>query len=216
MRCRLARALIDRACRPLAGGLHDLAEFLQSARRANPRPMARPRPTPPRRARTPSLPRRRRSACRSKSEKGLLGSDPNDDLSRGKRQYRVGNYGLAESSFRHAVELHPRDAEAWLGLGRLLRPAAPLRSRRPRLCAGDPHRRADGRDPQQPGLFLHAARRLQARARDAAQGAAQGPEEQIRRQQPAAPAARAPASARRWSRRRVTRRSHASRPPSRR
>ncbi len=48
--------------------------------------------------------------------KGLLGSDPNDDLSRGKRQYRLGNYGLAEEAFRHAVELHPRDAEAWLGL----------------------------------------------------------------------------------------------------
>ena len=50
------------------------------------------------------------------SEKGLLGSDPHDDLSTGKRQYRVGNYGLAEQYFRHAVELHPRDAEAWLGL----------------------------------------------------------------------------------------------------
>ncbi len=49
-------------------------------------------------------------------EKGLLGSDPNDDLSRGKRQYRLGNYGLAEGAFRHAVELHPRDAEAWMGL----------------------------------------------------------------------------------------------------
>lgn len=50
------------------------------------------------------------------SEKGLLGSDPNDDLSRGKRHYRLGNYGLAEKHFRKAVELHPRDAEAWLGL----------------------------------------------------------------------------------------------------
>ena len=50
------------------------------------------------------------------AEKGLLGSDPYDDLSRGKRQYRVGNYGLAEKYFRHAAELHPRDAEAWLGL----------------------------------------------------------------------------------------------------
>ena len=77
--------------------------------------MARPRPTP----------RAGESAFASvppplgvpvESEKGLLGSDPNDDLSRGKRQYRIGNYGLAESHFRHAVELHPRDAEAWLGL----------------------------------------------------------------------------------------------------
>jgi tetratricopeptide (TPR) repeat protein len=50
------------------------------------------------------------------SEKGLLGSDPNDDLSLGKKQYRANNYGLAEKYFRHAVELHPNDAEAWLGL----------------------------------------------------------------------------------------------------
>lgn len=50
------------------------------------------------------------------SEKGLLGSDPNDDLSLGKKQYRANNYGLAEKYFRHAVEQHPNDAEAWLGL----------------------------------------------------------------------------------------------------
>jgi tetratricopeptide (TPR) repeat protein len=47
---------------------------------------------------------------------GLLGNDPNDDLSLGKKQYRAGNFGLAERYFRRAVELHPRDAEAWLGL----------------------------------------------------------------------------------------------------
>jgi Tfp pilus assembly protein PilF len=52
----------------------------------------------------------------SQSEKGLLGSDPNDDLSLGKKQYLANNYGLAEKHFRHAVELHPNDAEAWLGL----------------------------------------------------------------------------------------------------
>ena len=50
------------------------------------------------------------------AEKGLLGSDPNDDLSLGKKQYRAHNYGLAERHFQHAAELHPRDAEAWLGL----------------------------------------------------------------------------------------------------
>ena len=47
---------------------------------------------------------------------GLLGSDPNDDLSNGKKYYRLANYGMAERSFRRAAELHPRDAEAWLGL----------------------------------------------------------------------------------------------------
>jgi Flp pilus assembly protein TadD len=50
-------------------------------------------------------------------EPGLLGSDPNDDLSLGKKQYRAGNFGVAERYYRHAAELHPRDAEAWLGLG---------------------------------------------------------------------------------------------------
>ncbi len=47
---------------------------------------------------------------------GLLGSDPNDELSLGKKMYRGNNFGLAEQHFRKAVELHPRDAEAWLGL----------------------------------------------------------------------------------------------------
>jgi len=46
----------------------------------------------------------------------LLGSDPYDDLSLGKKYYRASNYGLAEKHFRRAVESHPRDAEAWLGL----------------------------------------------------------------------------------------------------
>lgn len=50
------------------------------------------------------------------AEPGLLGSDPNDDLNLGKKQYRANNFGLAEKYFRRAVEQHPRDAEAWLGL----------------------------------------------------------------------------------------------------
>ena len=50
------------------------------------------------------------------AEPGLLGSDPNDALSLGKKQYRANNFGLAEKYFRHAAELRPRDAEAWLGL----------------------------------------------------------------------------------------------------
>jgi Flp pilus assembly protein TadD len=46
----------------------------------------------------------------------LLGEDPNDDLSIAKKYFRQGSYGLAERHFRKAVELHPRDAESWLGL----------------------------------------------------------------------------------------------------
>ena len=49
-------------------------------------------------------------------EPGLYGNDPNDALNLGKKQYRANDFGLAEKYFRHAAELHPRDAEAWLGL----------------------------------------------------------------------------------------------------
>jgi len=47
---------------------------------------------------------------------GLLGDDPNDDLSLGKKYFRTNNFGLAERHFRKAVEGRPRDAEAWMGL----------------------------------------------------------------------------------------------------
>ena len=46
----------------------------------------------------------------------ILGKDPNDDLSLGKKYFRTGNFGLAEKHFRRAVEQHPRDAESWVGL----------------------------------------------------------------------------------------------------
>jgi Flp pilus assembly protein TadD len=46
----------------------------------------------------------------------LVGDDQNDDLSLGKKQFRARDFGLAEKHFRHAVEMSPRDGEAWLGL----------------------------------------------------------------------------------------------------
>jgi tetratricopeptide (TPR) repeat protein len=46
----------------------------------------------------------------------LYGSNPGDDINVAKKQYRAQNYGNAEKYFRRAVESHPRDAEAWLGL----------------------------------------------------------------------------------------------------
>ena len=55
-------------------------------------------------------------AERAAADAGLLGGDPSDDLNLGKKQYRAGNFGLAERYFRRAVETHPRDAEAWVGL----------------------------------------------------------------------------------------------------
>jgi len=50
------------------------------------------------------------------SKPGLFGDDPHDDLTLGKKYFRSNNFGLAEKSFRSAVEKHPRDAEAWVGL----------------------------------------------------------------------------------------------------
>lgn len=47
---------------------------------------------------------------------GLLGSDAYDELSLGKKQFKASNYGLAEEHFRKAVESHPNDGEAWVGL----------------------------------------------------------------------------------------------------
>jgi Flp pilus assembly protein TadD len=50
------------------------------------------------------------------TEPGLFGSNAGDDLNEGKKYFRAGNYGMAERYFRRAVELHPRDAESWIGL----------------------------------------------------------------------------------------------------
>ena len=38
------------------------------------------------------------------------------ELEAGKKHFRNANYGLAEKNFRKSVELHPTNAEAWLGL----------------------------------------------------------------------------------------------------
>ena len=65
---------------------------------------------------TPGDPTATGSVPGSPAGAGLLGSDPNDDLSLGKKHFRAGNFGTAEGHFRRAVELHPRDAEAWVGL----------------------------------------------------------------------------------------------------
>lgn len=50
------------------------------------------------------------------SNASVTGRDPHDDLSLGARHFRAANFGIAEKHFRKAVELHPRNAEAWLGL----------------------------------------------------------------------------------------------------
>jgi len=50
------------------------------------------------------------------SKPGLLGDDPHDDVQLAKKYFRSNNFALAEKSFRNAVEKHPHDAEAWVGL----------------------------------------------------------------------------------------------------
>lgn len=54
-------------------------------------------------------------------ESGLRVEDPafhpsDDYLRMGKAYFRNASFGLAEQSFRKAVEVSPKDAEAWLGL----------------------------------------------------------------------------------------------------
>jgi Flp pilus assembly protein TadD len=53
---------------------------------------------------------------KSKITPKLVGADPADDLNIGKKYFRQGAYGSAERHFRKSVELHPRDAESWIGL----------------------------------------------------------------------------------------------------
>jgi len=46
----------------------------------------------------------------------VLGKNPYDDLSLGKKYFQSANFGLAEKHFRRAAEQHPNDAESWVGL----------------------------------------------------------------------------------------------------
>ena len=111
MRTRMGRAVLTAACLVWLAGcqttsvnpfvkLDDPAQPATAAEPDTTGTVAEPGVTPD----TPAL----------KPE--ILGEDPNDDLSIAKKYFRQGSYGLAERHFRKAVELHPRDAESWLGL----------------------------------------------------------------------------------------------------
>ncbi|NJO22288.1 MAG: tetratricopeptide repeat protein [Sphingomonadales bacterium] len=51
------------------------------------------------------------------AEPSIFGALPSERaLSKGKRSYRNGDYGLAEQSFRLAIEEDRNNVEAWLGL----------------------------------------------------------------------------------------------------
>jgi Flp pilus assembly protein TadD len=93
-------------------------------------------------------------------------SNPNDDLSLGRENFREGNYGLAEHYFRRAVEAGPRDADAWLGLAasydRLKRFDLAMLGRTPELLNNQ------GYSYMLRGDYAHArATLLEARAKDA-------------------------------------------------
>ena len=45
------------------------------------------------------------------------GTNSKDDLQRGNKYLRSNNYALAEQSFQSAVDKHPDNAAAWIGLG---------------------------------------------------------------------------------------------------
>lgn len=55
-------------------------------------------------------------AARDDTPPVVPGADGKDDVSRGRAQFRAGNFAEAEVSFDRAAKLNPRDAEAWLGL----------------------------------------------------------------------------------------------------
>jgi len=57
------------------------------------------------------------SAKGSAKGKRSSGKDAEDELALGNKHFNAGNFTSAERHFRRAVELHPRDLEAWLGLG---------------------------------------------------------------------------------------------------
>ncbi len=47
---------------------------------------------------------------------GMSGEQPQSNVQLGKRYYRENQFGQAEQHFRRAVELSPKDLEAWVGL----------------------------------------------------------------------------------------------------
>ena len=114
MSCVSGRTVIALAFLVLLGRLRDIDQarrFLPQIRRSGDR-LARLGERLPTRDRH-RLDRRRSAAaarCRAARQRSA------DDLALGKKHYRAGNFGLAERYFRRAVETHPRDAEAWVGL----------------------------------------------------------------------------------------------------
>jgi Flp pilus assembly protein TadD len=111
MRVRVARGLIlTAACLVWLAGCETTSKLTDPFRASDNAQLADPDATGSIAAPPPSLP------GSPPATPELLGKDPNDDLSVGKKYFRQGSYGLAERHFRKAVELHPQDAESWVGL----------------------------------------------------------------------------------------------------
>jgi tetratricopeptide (TPR) repeat protein len=97
-------------------GSNKLSDFFQSKSSDDPQATASVPPTSPDPLTTGSANARLPDGPPPGTPPGVFGSDGYDDLNMGKKFYRTGNFGMAERSFRRAVETHPKDAEAWLGL----------------------------------------------------------------------------------------------------
>ena len=177
--------------RPLARRLQHVQQTLQSRSQSQPTGTSLRSRAEGDAARTKTG--RRRSASRPPSEPDLLGSDPNDDLELGKKQYRANNFGIAERYFRRAVETHPRDAEAWVGLAasydrlrrfdladRAYKQAIGISARQPKssttraiptCCAAISARPRDARSPPTKGSEQHIhPEQSEAVARELSQG----------------------------------------------
>ena len=115
MGARAGRVLVATvACLVWLNGCETSTKLGDLFRQSRDRPRRHPARRPPIGDRTATGDRRRPQP--DAVPKGLLGKDPNDDLNLGKKHFRAANFGLAEKHFRRAVELHPRDLEAWVGL----------------------------------------------------------------------------------------------------
>jgi Flp pilus assembly protein TadD len=112
MEARASRVLVAAAaCLLLLGGCESSTRLGDSNPEASQGVASEPEP-----AVTGSV---RKSPADAKPEtvaKGSPGKASESELALGKKQFGAGKFAAAERHFRRALELEPRDLEAWLGL----------------------------------------------------------------------------------------------------
>jgi Flp pilus assembly protein TadD len=115
MNAFLTRALVCAACLTgLAACSQTTAEYAGANGFADNAAIGEPRPLPEPVVKNATLVSE--GPQTAQADIPVLGSDQNDDLNLGKKHFRARDFGLAERHFRRAVEMSPRDAEAWVGL----------------------------------------------------------------------------------------------------